>query len=201
MKIKHYAPIGVAVILLTGIVTTSVYGAEHALYTTSGFIDLLISKGIIPEEKVTKARELLTFVVRSEKKEEIQIEKMNADKVEVTVSQYIENGELTYNAFEDIEGLLLMVKNTTSEGLVLEAVRNCQVTYRIYDVTDTLLFDSGENEKCKVAEKVTYMLAAGKSRIFEVKHTQNEYSLSAGTYTFEIEYAGYGKGEKEITVR
>jgi hypothetical protein len=185
--------------------TTPVYGADtitganHELYTISGFIDLLISKGIISEAKATQARELAKFAEKiDEAKTDIA---PSTDDVEVTVSQYIEYGDLTYSTFEDIKGLLLTVKNTSDTAKTLEAKRSCQVVYRIYDDKDVLLYDATDEKACQTTEQVTYVLEAGKTRIFPIIHNMDKYSLRTGLYRFEIEYPEYGKGERMITVK
>jgi len=47
---------------------------------------------------------------------------------------------------------------------------------------------------------VTFNLDSGESRMFEVKHSLDDYKLQKGSYTFEIEYPGYGSGERSVTV-
>lgn len=174
------------------------YGATHQLYTTYGFIDLLISRGIIAKQQVERARDMVELVLKTEKN--IDADKVSED-ITVSVSQFIEHGDLTYNAFEDVDGLLLSVKNTGSEARTLDAKRQCQVVYRIYDESGTLLYDYANENKCQTSEKVTYILEAGATRIFPITHTASRFALKSGTYRFEIEYPGYGEGKRVVTVQ
>jgi hypothetical protein len=48
--------------------------------------------------------------------------------------------------------------------------------------------------------QVTYALGAGQVRMFPMRHRSTDYTLPAGTYRFELEYPGYGKGDVTITV-
>ncbi len=198
MKNKKYI-----LLTLVGIMfvfgTAYVYAASsHSrLYTLSGFVDLLISKGITKDDSVEKAHELTKMIEASEN----QNKGINADKVEVSVSQLIKYGSLTYEANTDIEGLLFLIKNKTNEDITLEAKRGCQVIYKIYDINDNLVYDSSAEEKCQTNEHVTYKLKANKTRIFEIKHPESAYKLKRGTYKIEMEYPEYGKGEKTIVIQ
>lgn len=178
---------------------TTVDGANHELYTIGGFIDLLISKGIISEAKAVQARELAKLVEQADDAKTDPVS--SSEDVEVSVSQYIEYGDLTYTAYENIKGLLLTVKNTSDTAKTLRAKRSCQVVYRIYDEKDVLLYDAADEKACQTTEQVTYVLEAGKTRIFPITHDTDKYSLKAGTYRFEIEYPEYGKGERMVTVK
>jgi hypothetical protein len=177
---------------------TAVSGASHELYTITGLIDLLISKGIIGEAKAEYAHELARLI---EQTEDTETTSSSSDNVEVSVSQYIEYGDLTYTTYEDIKGLLLTVKNTGDTAQTLEAKRNCQVVYRIYDDSEVLVYDSANEKKCQTKEQVTYMLEAGKTRVFPITHEREKYALRKGTYRFELEYPEYGKGERTIMVK
>ena len=202
MKNRKQTIVGTAfsTVFIIGIlfVSSHTYGATHQLYTSYGFINLLISKGIILESKTEKARELLNLI---EKKESVAGTVTSKDGIEVSVSQYIEHGDLTYTRFENIEGLLLAVKNTSDKAQMLTAKRGCQVVYRIYDSTDALVYSSSDEKVCQTSEKVTYVLTAGKTRIFPITHAQNKFALQQGTYRIEIEYPGYGKGVVTVTVK
>lgn len=179
--------------------TGIVFAAEHSLYTLSGFVDLLIDMGVIPESNVQKAHDMIASIEFSESNESDEVQ--NSDSLEVSVIQYIEDASLTFNRFENIKGLLLIAKNTSDTALTFEAKRGCQVVYRIYSETDDLLYDSSTEKKCDTNEIVTYMLEAGKSRLFEVTHVRNKYTLQKGVYRFVLEYPGYGEGEREVTIK
>ncbi|HCC04946.1 TPA: hypothetical protein DEP58_01405 [Patescibacteria group bacterium] len=176
-----------------------VYGATHQLYTTYGFIDLLISRGIIATQQVERAREMGAVIMKTEKSETSS--NPSPEDITVSVSQFIEHGNLTYNMFENIEGLLLTVKNNGSKAHTLDAKRQCQVVYRIYDEEDSLVYDYADESKCQTSEKVSYILEAGATRIFPITHDVGKYALKSGKYRFEVEYPGYGKGERVVTVK
>lgn len=197
MRSKSLLALVAAGIFLWG---ATVYAQTFELYTASGFVELLIQKGIISPERQEKAREFVNLITRKENAAAVMIAAKNADKVSVTVSQYIQYGAGEYRQGEDIKGLLLVVTNDTDENLELEAVRRCQVKYRIYSVDEKLLYDSGNKESCQTPEKVIYFLEPHQSRMFDVVHAVSELWLSPGTYRFELEYPGYGKGSRTISV-
>ncbi len=170
------------------------------LYSMTGFIEMLIERGIISTEKQETARELGQMFNESEVKNDTKDVAMNADKVSVKVSQFIGESDGVYNQYEDIDGLLLLITNETDEPIMLEAKRGCQVVYTIYDETGTELYTSKDTDRCTTDERVTYKLAARDTRMFGVTHKQDYYQLRSGTYTFEIEYPEYGKGSKEVTI-
>lgn len=123
----------------------------------------------------------------------------DADKVQVSVSQLIKYANSEYVEGDDVEGLLLLVENTADAEAVLEAKRKCQVVYRIFS-DEALVYDSATSERCKTDERVSYVLGAGKTRMFEVTHASTTHPLPTGTYRFELEYPGYGGGEKTVTI-
>lgn len=195
MRSKSFFALVIAGVLMWGV---TVYAQTTELYTIPGFIDLLVKKGIISPENQAKANQLVALLARKEGGIPTAI---NADKVSVAVSQLIEYGTGEYREGADVQGLLLVVTNNTDGKVDLEAVRKCQVTYRIYSDKNKLLYDYSEvNPNCKGPEKVTYALEAHKSRMFEVRHKISEYPLSPGTYRFELQYPGYGKGTRIINV-
>lgn len=182
-------------VLASGVVSNT-----HQLYTLTSIIEMLIQKGFISEDNKIKAYDFGSVYLEQKSKKTTKNDVKNADKIDISVSQYIEYGARTYNRFEDIKGLLLKVENTSDESIVLEAKRQCHVIYRIYSEQDELVYDSSAGDKCKVDETVFYSLDAGKSRLFEVTHRRSTKTLSKGKYRFEIEYPGYGKGERIITI-
>lgn len=187
-----------ALILVTGVVWASPVSGTFKLYTVEGFVELLITQGIVPEGAVDKARAFARMISRSDAMQRDAVGQ-NAEFVEVSVSQLIDMSSRTYAEGEEVNGLILLAKNTSDVQIVLDATRKCQIVYRIFE-GDTLLYDSGTTEVCKANEKVTYMLDAGATRMFEVKHPVSEYALPVGTYRIEIEYPGYGMGEHTITI-
>jgi len=183
-----------------------VYAASHKLFTIFGFIEMLLEKGIVSETNAEKARYLASFIekVDAPQKEVVQGEEALRDDfedIEVRVSQFIENGTRTYNTYEDVQGLILTVKNTTSEEILLHAIRKCQVVYRIFNEKAELLYDSSKGDACQTGEKVVYTLLAGKTRIFPITHKMDAYQLEKGVYRFEIEYPEYGKGNVSVTIQ
>jgi hypothetical protein len=194
----------VIIVLVTAVAATffvsNVQAAKGQLVTLTGFVDELIEQGIIKQEKEGKARKIVALLSEIDESKSDDIEVMNADKIEVTVSQLIENSHRTYEQSEDVTGLLLMVKNTTNEIIDLEAKRKCQVVYRIINDQDEVVYDKRDEEQCQTDEQVTYLLPANQTRMFKVEHEASAYELPAGEYTFEIEYPGYGGGEKDVTI-
>ncbi len=191
-----------AFLLLTGgmFFIKTVNASSFNLYTPSGFIDFLIEKGIIPESKADKARELFSLAENINTSENESEKTLNSDKVEVSVNQLIQYANLKYEAYTDIEGLLLLVKNISDEDIFLEAKRGCAVTYEIYDDENNLVYNSADEEKCQTDEKVRYLLRKGKTRMFQINHKKEDKSLSRGVYDIKIKYSGYGEGVKRITV-
>jgi len=204
MRKPFYLGLAVATLLLGGVVVWAapLSSVPYALYTPSGFVDMLVARGLIPEGIAPRARSLAALFTRSVPAAHPSQAPMNADKVKVSVSQLIEHGMLTYNRFEDIRGLLLLVQNTTNDHVTLEARRKCQVVYRVYDVEGALVYDSATSERCRTStEQVTYDLEAGQTRMFQISHAQSTHELPPGTYRFEIEYPGYGQGDLTVTVQ
>lgn len=187
---------GAATLLL--IVALPAYGETFQLYTVRGFVEHLIERGIIPEPMAPKARELAAAVrtvdhVRSASAPPYR------EYIDVGVSQLIEHASRTYEAGAVIDGLLVLATNEHTEDVYPTARRNCQITYRIYD-GEELLYDSATGAACATDERVTYRLAPGQTRMFEVRHTPTARALSVGTYTFVLEYPGYGSGTLTVTV-
>lgn len=199
---KKILTVLVIVLLLAG-VSGVVYAQTHTLYTTTGFVEMLIARGIVPQALAEKARSFASAISRVE---DVQNSAeapgaQNADNVEVSVSQLIEFSSLTFDAGSDVRGLLLVVKNPTTEVLTLEAKRGCQVQYKIYNRDDQELYDSSTTEACQTEEKVTWKLQPGQVRMFPVSHSALAYPLEPGTYRFELEYPGYGKGDRTVTIQ
>ncbi len=199
IPMKRLMLAAVLLCLLVG-VSGLVYARTYSLYTTTGFVELLIERGIVPEPLAGTARALASAIERIEHMRSGTREVAAPDPVTVEVSQFIEHGDLTYDEGEDIEGLLLTVKNGGSDSLALDAVRGCQVVYRIYREQEQL-YDSRETERCKTDELVVWELSPGELRMFPVRHSVADLALLPGVYRFELEYPGYGKGSREITVR
>jgi hypothetical protein len=114
--------------------------------------------------------------------------------------QLIEHANLEFAAGTDITGPLVIVKNMSASSTVLEAKRQCQVVYRIYDTADTLLYDSATTEVCTTDEQITYQLQGHGIRMFPIRHTATAYPLVVGTYRFVLEYPGYGEGSVMVTI-
>lgn len=175
----------------------------YTMYTPYGFLEMLLERGIIAQEKSEKAKELLSLIQHIETIQKDPVEKSypNAEFVTVTASQYIQHGDLTYNQLEDIAGLLLVVQNSTDKPIMLEAKRGCQVTYAIYDESNVLVYDSAETKACQTDERVTYLLESNASRMFEVTHRRDDHALSPGTYEIVLTYEGYGEGARVVSVQ
>jgi hypothetical protein len=186
-----------AVALTLLVVALPAYGGTFQLYTISGFVDTLIERGIIPENMATKARELAAVVrvVDDVRMPDVP----DQEHLDVSVSQLIQYASRTYEEGEDVRGLVLLATNTHTEDVYPSARRGCQVVYRIYK-DDVLEYDSATRNACATDEEVTYRLAPGQTRMFEVSHPALAHPLSSGTYRIVLEYPGYGSGEREITV-
>jgi len=193
----------VAVMLLVGGAwALPVYGGTFQLHTVNSFVEGLIAQGIIPPAMADKARVVAGVFVRTEAASEVPtpVAGMGAEHVQVSASQYINYSDRTYAPGEDIEGLILLVENTSDETIELEAKRGCQITYRIYR-GDELVFDRDATERCQTDERVQYLLEARTTRMFPVRYVLEEYGeLQVGGYRMEIEYPGYGEGELTFTV-
>jgi hypothetical protein len=175
--------------------------ATFHLVSMSGFVESLIAKDIISSDMSARARALVRMVEAGTVQIHKVIHTRNADSVEVHVSRLIQYAGGDTTEGNDIEGLLLITKNTTSKPVELEAKRGCQVVYRIYSTeNDTLLYDSASEDRCVTKEKVTYYIEAGKVRMFEINHRNKDFPLTAGAYRFVLEYPGYGKGERIVNV-
>lgn len=186
-----------AVALVLLVVAFPAYGWTLQIYTMNGFVEHLIEKGIIPERMVPKARELVAAATAVEKAQ--ALETPYSDQINVHVSQLIQHASRTYKAGGTIDGLLLLVTNESKEDVYPAAKRGCQVVYRIYK-DGKLLYDSATAGRCATTERVTYRLTPGQTRMFEITHNAAQYSLAPGSYTFTLEYPGYGSGSLPVIV-
>ena len=199
---KTFLALSVAGLLVAGAVWAApVSGPTFTLYTMHGFVEMLIERGIISPGLADKARSYANIFSRVDDVEEENVEhgKLNADKVSVSISQLIQFSKLEFAEGTDVEGLVLLVTNETDAQIMLEANRGCQVFYRIFD-GDTMLYDSATQEKCQTQERVNYVLEGRKTRMFDVIHRASDYALPVGKYRVELEYPGYGEGERTITI-
>ncbi len=189
-------------LLLAGFVSAATLASSDPhWYTPMGFVELLIERNIITANYAERARSYARLFSKSAPSADVSTPGMrDADKVRVTTSQLIRYSNLEFAVGEEIQGLLLLVENSSSTDAILEAKRKCQVTYRIFSDTETLVYDSATEERCKTDERVTYLLGAGQTRMFEIKHATSTLALPAGEYTFTLEYPGYGGGDKKVTV-
>jgi|GEM_PF-3549487 len=194
------------------VVAVPAYAGTLQLHTVHSFVETLIARGIIPESVANKAREFVSMISHADQAQTaapaaqmpyVQNPEpgMNKENVSIKVSQLIEHADRTYNKFEDVSGLLLLVTNTSDASVMLEAKRHCQVVYRIYDAHDTLVYDSSTSDVCQGKEHVQYQLPAGKTRMFEITHAEKAHHLDPGTYRFELVYPGYGTGDLQVTIR
>lgn len=200
MKLSKTIAIIVVVLSFGVIVHASPLGRTYTLFSIQGFTNHLIDMGIIPQTLAEKARELAYLVSKKPVISETPTV-LNADKVSVSVSQVITHANLEFAEGDDIKGILLVVRNTSDARVDLEAKRRCQVVYRIYDAEEHLVYESTTREVCKNAERVTYSLDSQQARMFQIVHHQTEYALKKGVYRFEVEYPGYGKGDRTVTVQ
>jgi hypothetical protein len=158
---------------------------------------MLIEKDIVPAHMADKARELVSFI--SDAEPIVEPRTPYKDVVEVSVSQLIEHSFRKYDRGDEIRGIILLAENTSDQDIYPTAVRNCQITYQIFQ-GEAMLYDSASKRACEAQEMVSYRLGPGQSRMFEVRHTQLEYSLDRGEYRMRISYPGYGEGTRTFTV-
>jgi hypothetical protein len=187
------------VIVVGALHAAPVYGGTSQPHAIHGFVEMLIEKNIVPSHLASKARAFAAMITRADTTVSEPTHARNANSVDVRISQLIQHADLTYSPGENIDGLLVLVTNTTGEEVVLEAVRKCQVVYRIYRGHE-LLYDSAAKDICQTDERVTYRLGAHDTRMFEVTHPATAKPLSPGVYRVELEYPGYGAGERTITI-
>ncbi len=198
MKRNIFLSLLVALLLLGGVGGAYIASAEGST-RTAAFIEMLIKKGIIPQNRAERARALADFLLGT-KKEDARA--MNAEHVAVDVSQYIAHANRVYKEGDPIEGLLLRVRNTSTSTIDLEGRRKCHMSYKILtEDRARVLYDSAASSTiCQSGERVHYYIEPGGHRTFPLTHAPDAYRLPRGTYIFELEYPEYGKGERTITV-
>jgi len=179
------------------VVALPAYGGTVELYTLRGFVEMLIEKDIVPVHMAEKARELASFISSAEPV--VNPRAPYADAIEVSVSQLIEHSFRTYEQGDEIRGIILLAQNTGTQDVYPTAVRGCQITYRIFN-GDELIYDSATRRSCGTDEMVSYRLAPGQTRMFEVRHKNIDYPLDKGSYRMDISYPGYGEGTRTFTV-
>jgi hypothetical protein len=189
---KHTVQTFLIVLLFFG-VTSVTYARTLELYTLTGFVEILIEAGVIPDAKVSKAYELTALLKQYQKTPRVQ-------GIDVTATQYIEYGTRTYNQFEDIEGLVLRVTNKSDTSTSVLRDTNCPVLYTIYNGTEALYTNKSE-EHCASRMQSQYILEPEASRIFEVTHPMSVYQLPKGTYRFDMQYLNYGSDSVTVTIK
>ncbi len=196
-----FAVILSTVLLAGGLASASSFASSDAEIAGAGdLVEYLIAQKIIPEPFAERARAFARLFSLHDGSQGVTEDRASdVDKVRVSTSQLIDHANLEYAVGDEVSGLLLLVENTTSIDAVLEAKRGCQVVYRIFS-GEELLFDSANTDRCKTEERVSYVLGPGKTRMFEISHASTTQALAAGTYRFELEYPGYGSGEKIVTI-
>lgn len=121
--------------------------------------------------------------------------------VTVNVSQLIAFSHLTFKEGDEVQGLLLTVTNESDTTQTFEARRKCQVTYKIFDQSNALVFDSASSTPvCTSGERVTYLMPPHVTRMFEIRHKDSAYHLKPGVYRFELDYPEYGRGDLTVTI-
>jgi len=188
--------VGAGLVAFLLVVAVPVYGETIQRYSLQNFVELLIERNIIPETMFDKARQLVAIINVIEPAE---VTKPYANDITVSISQLIEHSFRRYAEGATIQGIILLAENTSTEDVFPTAVRNCQITYQIFE-GDTMLYDSGTKRACREQELVSYRLGPGQTRMFEVRHTQLDYRLPRGEYRMHISYPGYGEGSKTFVV-
>lgn len=199
MKNYTFPLIAVCIIYISFVCSTKPVEA-FTLYTMEGFVEALISKGFIYSNSQDRAREIVKAVQRLEDYQKGASVAMNADKVSVSVSQYIEYAGLEYSRYGDIAGLVLIVKNETDVPVLLEAQRECHIVYTISNEDSEIVYDSRNSVLCSTQGQVAYVLEGRGLRVFELTHNRSDKALQKGNYSVEITYPGYGSGTRMIKV-
>ena len=128
-----------------------VYGGTFQLHTFTSFVESLIERGIISEGMADKARNIAGIVTQIDSGAVAQSTALNASYAVVSVSQYIQYANHTYTQGDDIEGVILLIENTSEESRMFEAKRGCQVVYALYDEVE-MVYDSATTEQCQTDE-------------------------------------------------
>lgn len=173
------------------------YAQTFELYTLSGFLKILFEKDLIAEDKMEHARELVVML----EGRDTYIHNTSSQKITVQASQYIEHANLTFTTLQDVQGLVLVVKNTGNQKKQLYANKTCPITYDIYDEENKQVFTSTSLARCSSNKEVRYTLDAGENRLYEVGHKQKDFQLHKGVYRFVLSYPNYGSGEREVTIQ
>lgn len=193
---KAYLYIGIAFLVVGISGATATYASEGN--GIKSFVEFLIAKNIIPESRAPQAR---NFAEKFDRVAKPGQSASSTKPIEVKVSQLLEFSQRTFKEGEEVQGLLFLVTNPDDTARQFEARRRCQVSYRIYDSSEALLFDSASSTPaCQGTERVTYLMQPHQTRMFEVRHSDSAYHLEPGTYRFELNYPEYGKGDLEVTI-
>lgn len=194
---KVYLWIGAALLLVGVCGATVTYAFEGS--GAKGLIEFLIAKNIIPADKAEQAR------MFAEKLDNVTTLEQHASSTPkfatVKVSQLIAFSHRTFNEGDEVQGLLLTVTNESDTTQTFEARRKCQVTYKIFDQSNALVFDSASSTPvCTSGERVTYLMPPHVTRMFEIRHKDSAYHLKPGVYRFELDYPEYGRGDLTVTI-
>ena len=171
------------------------YAQRVEAISLRALVDLLLQRGIIPATQEQRAREAVE-VISVLNPDAVD----NPDAVELRASQLIEFADRTYREGDPIEGLLLTVKNTSTETLALKGRRKCVLSYAILSQDGTELYNSAERPVCNTGEEITYYLEPGRTRMLRMRHTPEAYPLKPGRYTVRLDYPPYGNATRTITV-
>lgn len=186
--IRSTATLVTATLFVTLLFTLPTYGASTPEYLRNA-VEHLIESGIIPASMAAQAR----LVVENNTTPE-------TTDITVSVHELIQYSPLEFQERRDVRGIVLLAQNSGNTPATLTRTRQCSVVYRIYDDAGTMLYDHSQSNRCLYGPAVTYVLEPGQQTMFEVIHSKEDYVLTPGTYHFEVEYPGYGKGEREVTV-
>jgi len=164
------------------------YGASTPEYLRNA-VEQLIDSGIIPANMAARARLAVANNTTPE-----------TTDVTVSVHELIQYSPLEFQERRDVRGIVLLAENSDTAPATLTRTRQCNIVYRIYDDTGTMLYDHSQSNRCLYGPDVAYVLEPNQQAMFEVIHKKEDYPLTPGTYRFEVEYPGYGKGEREVTI-
>ncbi len=204
-KLSKKLCIGVVAIM---IIFGGLFVAQKAeAFSLQEFVTTLVERGIISSEREEAARTLARFfgdvaTPAGSGQPAIEPSRPNTEHISVQASQLIEYASRTYAEGEHIRGLLLNVRNTHTAPIQLFGRAQCHVSYRILSADDrSSLYNSAEHEPCTSGEESSYMLGAGDTRMFEIRHAHETHPLPEGEYVMVMEYPGYGEGELVVTVK
>ena len=178
----------------------------HTPCTVPGCIDRLIARGIIPEHLADRAYAVGRVVQRVDAPSHLGFQAItqasaSTTPLSISASQFIEHHTRTYNRFETVSGLALVVQNVSAHEVSVRVPHLCPVLYRIEDDAGTVMYDRASSRACRTGRSTTIALPAGAMRVFPVEHAAKDFPLRSGTYRFLLTLPGHGTVVHTVTIR